>query len=608
MPRPPATLRAIRRGGRLRSLLIALVLATALPAQVDSLERVLAGLPQDSSRLPVLRALFHAEVFRTPARASAYAEAFAALAGTVGTARQRAQAQAMLGQALYVRGHGLQALPHFQRALAAYRAEGLVGEAGMVRSNIGGILADARHWSEARSAFERALAELEQGGEREWAAGVEGELAQVLQVMGRHDSAALYYQRSAAALERYGMAQHAREVRLDEAGALLRSGRTEQAVDLFRSLDTASVRSTAPLILIRLLLRSGRWSLAHEQHAEADSLLRRALSLATSGGFVLERAKVHEALADVEAAHGRPDSALAQLRQYIQWKDTLDERSDAAAILALERRASEALSRAELEHRAAVIARQRAQLILIGAAVLLLAAIVLALWSVLRRERRHRLALADRTRIVEEALHAKGLLVREIHHRVKNNLQIVSGLLRVQLRTIKDPAARTAVRDGLDRIRSMSLIHQDLYPHDGVQGIEMAPYVERLAQGLRRSHAVEEHRVTLHLDVQPLWLDVDTAIPLGLVINELITNALKHAFPDGRPGRITVSLKEEQGALVLSVADDGVGLPEPLPAGGDGSGLVLVRTFAEKLKAEQQVRTGPGTTVQLRLHLPPRSR
>ena len=587
---------------------IVMLFSAALAAQVDSLERVLAGLPEDSTRLQVLRALFRAEVFRMPARALERAEAYAALADAGGTARQRALGQAMTGQALYVGGYGLRALPHFQRALAIYRAEGLVGDAGLLQANVASILADGHRWPEALSAYQRAIADLERGGEPKWAAGVEGELADVWQALGRPDSAAVHYGRSAEALERFGMADHAREVRLDGAGALLRSGRTEQALDLFRSSDTASVRSTAPLILIRLLLRSGRWSLAHGQHAEADSLLRRALRLAVDGGFVLERTLVHEALSDLEVALGRPDSALAQLRRYIQWKDTLDERSDAAAILALERRASEALSRAELEHRAAVIARQRAQLILIGAAVLLLAAIVLALWSVLRRERRHRLALADRTRIVEEALHAKGLLVREIHHRVKNNLQIVSGLLRVQLRAIKDPTARMAVRDGLDRIRSMSLIHQDLYPHDGVQGIEMAPYVERLAQGLLRSHAVEEHRVTLHLDVEPLWLDVDTAVPLGLVINELITNALKHAFPDGRPGRITVSLREEEGALMLTVADDGVGLPDPLPSGGDGSGLVLVRTFAEKLKAEQHVRSGPGTTVQLRLPLPPRSR
>ncbi|HMQ75192.1 MAG TPA: histidine kinase dimerization/phosphoacceptor domain -containing protein [Flavobacteriales bacterium] len=607
MRRMPGSMVAVPSGWRAIVLPWVLLGALSLPAQVDSLERVLAGLPQDTSRLRVLRALFHAEVFRRPARASTHAEAFAALADAGGTARQRAQAQAMLGQALYVRGDGLRALPHFQRSLATYRAEGLIGEAGLVQANIASILADARHWNEARMAYARALADLEQAGEHEWAAGAEGELAQVLQLLGRHDSAALHYRRSAEALERHGMARHAHEILLDEAGALFRSGRTTEAVDRFRALDSASVGVPAPLVLIRLLLRSGRWSLAHDQPADADSLLRRALRLAVDGGFVLERTLVHEALSDLEVALGRPDSALAQLRRFIQWNDTLDARSDAAAILALERRASDALSKAELEHRAAVIARQRTQLVLVGAAVLLLAAIAFALAFVLRRERRHRNALADRTRALEDALQAKGLLLREIHHRVKNNLQIVSGLLRAQLRAIRDPAVRAPVRDGLDRIRSMSLIHQDLYHHDGVQGIEMAPYVERLAQGLRRSHAVDEDHVAIHLDVAPLWLDVDTAIPLGLVINELITNALKHAFPDGRKGRIEVSLHHERDGLLLTVADDGVGLPEPLPAGADGSGLVLVRTFAEKLKAEQHVRTGPGTTVRLRIHLPPRS-
>ena len=320
---------------------IVMLFSAALAAQVDSLERVLAGLPEDSTRLQVLRALFRAEVFRMPARALERAEAYAALADAGGTARQRALGQAMTGQALYVGGYGLRALPHFQRALAIYRAEGLVGDAGLLQANVASILADGHRWPKALSAYQRAIADLERGGEPKWAAGVEGELADVWQALGRPDSAAVHYGRSAEALERFGMADHAREVRLDGAGALLRSGRTEQALDLFRSSDTASVRSTAPLILIRLLLRSGRWSLAHGQHAEADSLLRRALHLAVDGGFIVERIRGHEALVELAEARSLPDSALVHLRHAIQWKDTLDTQSDAAAILALERRASD---------------------------------------------------------------------------------------------------------------------------------------------------------------------------------------------------------------------------------------------------------------------------
>jgi two-component sensor histidine kinase len=188
--------------------------------------------------------------------------------------------------------------------------------------------------------------------------------------------------------------------------------------------------------------------------------------------------------------------------------------------------------------------------------------------------------------------------LREVHHRVKNNLQIVGSLLRMQGRNIQDPAAREAVRDSQDRVRSMALIHQDLYQEDDPRGIDMAGYVGKLARGLLQSHGIDPERITVQVDVPPLRLDVDTAIPIGLILNELILNALKHAFAEGRQGTIRVGLHLHADGLHLRVADDGVGMSGD---GAVGFGTGMLRTFAEKLQAEHALDGANGTTVHMRI-------
>ena len=166
---------------------------------------------------------------------------------------------------------------------------------------------------------------------------------------------------------------------------------------------------------------------------------------------------------------------------------------------------------------------------------------------------------------LQASLREKEVLLREIHHRVKNNMQIISSLLSLQSRHIQDPGVLEVFKESQRRIRSMALIHERLYQSADLSRIEFSQYLDNLANRLLHSYQVNSDRVRLSLHSEEVFLNINTAIPCGLIVNELISNALKHAFPNGRKGQVAVELRRnESGEFLLRVSDDGVGFPKAL--------------------------------------------
>lgn len=198
------------------------------------------------------------------------------------------------------------------------------------------------------------------------------------------------------------------------------------------------------------------------------------------------------------------------------------------------------------------------------------------------------------TRQLRKRNEEKEFLIKEIHHRVKNNLQVLSSLLHLQSRHIKDEMALDAVREGQNRVEAMGLIHQKLYMGDKLAAVEMRDYLHNLGDTLLDSFGLDE-RVNINYQLEPLHLDVDTAIPLGLIINELVTNSLKYAFPNDRQGTIEISLWKASGSLCLKVADDGVGKAgAPQLKGSTSFGTNLVEILSKKLKGVPEAVAGEG--------------
>jgi two-component system, sensor histidine kinase PdtaS len=208
-------------------------------------------------------------------------------------------------------------------------------------------------------------------------------------------------------------------------------------------------------------------------------------------------------------------------------------------------------------------------------------------------------ALQARTSALAAALREREVLLSEIHHRVKNNLQLVSSLLALQARTA-GVEAQHALAEGQRRIDSIALVHEQLYGSRNLSAVNLARYTEALIPELCRASGAGE-RVAVILDLVEVELAPERAIPCGLLVSELVTNALKHAFPDQRKGSLHVQLERlPRARLRLTVKDDGIGLTREFPPGRDASlGLDLVAIFAKQLEAEVVVEREAGTCFRL---------
>jgi len=218
---------------------------------------------------------------------------------------------------------------------------------------------------------------------------------------------------------------------------------------------------------------------------------------------------------------------------------------------------------------------------------------------------RLRLEIAQRE-VAESQMRAslkeKEVLLSEVHHRVKNNLQIICSLLALQSDYVKDEGVLGALNDSQSRIRSMALIHDHLYRSENLASIDISEYARNLASTIFRAYSHKALRVSVETRADRVFLPVGTVFPCGLIINELVTNSLKHAFPDGRNGRILVEFSRGQKDwFILCVNDDGVGLPSDFNYRKNESlGFKLVANLAEmQLRGRLEVSTNGGTSVRI---------
>ena len=202
-----------------------------------------------------------------------------------------------------------------------------------------------------------------------------------------------------------------------------------------------------------------------------------------------------------------------------------------------------------------------------------------------------------------QLLTEKEWLVKEIHHRVKNNFHMVMGLLATQSEFLKNPEAINAMRESRHRIHSMSLIHQKLYQSDNLSTIAMPGYIHELVNSLRESFDIPSS-IQFSFDIDQVELDLSHAIPLGLILNEAITNAIKYAFPTGREGIIAISLKQQdESNLLVTVRDNGIGLPA-IPAEAEHSmGMKLMRGLGEDIEASLSITGDRGTTIRIQFNM-----
>ena len=201
---------------------------------------------------------------------------------------------------------------------------------------------------------------------------------------------------------------------------------------------------------------------------------------------------------------------------------------------------------------------------------------------------------------LRDSLRAKDVLLQEIHHRVKNNLQIVSSLLHLQTEKEAHPTVQAVFKEAQRRVLSMALIHESLYRSPNLARVNLAEYIETLCAHVFRSFGADGTRIKLVTSLEPVDLGLEQAVPCGLILNELLSNAMKYAFPEGLAGQITVTLRAHSDQVFLQIADNGIGLPPAIPnAPARPPGLGLVAMLTKQLKGELVAERGEGTAFQL---------
>lgn len=335
--------------------------------------------------------------------------------------------------------------------------------------------------------------------------------------------------------------------------------------------------------------------------SQMKAALQRAKKAAESGNYGLrDQSLLYRNIADYLAFTGKYKDALYYRDKYIQVFEEIKEKQRDQIVLDLETKyetekkdAQLKVLQLETEKRA-----QQVKLYLFTAVAGILLALIVGFFLIKNNEKNK--LLTRQKQQLEENVEEIKLLLREIHHRVKNNLQVITSLLNIQQRSITDKTALEAIQESKNRIKSMGLIHQNFYENRNLAEIDTRQYIEKLVGQLLDNYSTGNQPLELQTSVEDLNMDMDTLVPLGLIINEMVSNTLKHAFEEKQNGLLSISLKKESDIFILTISDNGSGLNDLKTLEESQSfGFSMIQAFVKKLNGTLHLADTEGTTFVL---------
>jgi len=328
------------------------------------------------------------------------------------------------------------------------------------------------------------------------------------------------------------------------------------------------------------------WSLEESgQLKEAEKYFRKKLELNRLQKDENDIASSLVNLTRVLKAQGKTDELGDLYEERLSLQDSIYTRLRTQQVSEAETRLGLTLKEQQLENQNLKLEQQRKQRNWYLGLIALLSLLVVGAFLAYRRIAKDRKVIANQKEDLQQSLTEKEFLLKEIHHRVKNNLQIISSLLDKQARSSADQALKQMIHEGQDRIQSMALIHQNLYQSENLSTIQIQKYIQELTTNISGSQRAAEKNIEINLDVEPIQLDIDRAIPLGLILNELLTNSFKHGFKGQEGGQVNVQFKEKPNQeYELNFSDTGKGLPKDFDLSKARSlGLNLVNGLVQQL-------------------------
>jgi two-component sensor histidine kinase len=412
-----------------------------------------------------------------------------------------------------------------------------------------------------------------------------------------------YYNRALIMSSRYGFYNNMADIYISLGDLFIKTGEHKDAMANVKEAIRYSSLLDNDFMLMRSWLSLGKLQNLENQEKDAILSLRTCLAVATEkfgDAFFLHQ--VYRELGKAYAATGDFKQSYAAFLTYDRLKDSVFTAEADQRVAKLQTEFEVAQKETTIKGQQQFIAQQRRlQWITLGAAGLLIFFLV-ALYRNYKSKQRINATLENFNSALElknsqlDKRNAENeLLMKEIHHRVKNNLEVVSSLLALQSAQIIDPNTREAMLESQNRVQSIGIVHQKLYQGTHVGAIEMRDYFFNLGESIIEAFGAES-RVTINCDMEPVEVDIDTAVPIGLIVNELLTNALKYAFPAGSTGEVRIKLEKRPGGkLCLEVADNGVGKSGKIQGTGFGSQLVDLLTRQLNGTMREEVKDGTHT-------------
>jgi two-component system, sensor histidine kinase PdtaS len=571
-----------------------------------------------------------------------------------GNTRKKARALEMLGDLYDIAGEHSTAIGILHAALAAYDSVGDRKLQG-VYVILGGAYADLADYGQALSYLLKALKIAHALGDTSMQlCNINNNLAAIYSTVGRHDMSQAYAKDALAIAKKYKDEDAIFFLSVNLAFRYNRDGRPERGLEVLDSIP-ASLRSHLDVedkaFLDEVYLRN---YLSLKQYKKAETFVR-PLAAAADGKMLIPKDKgiIYRLIAayyfhanqyakartylmknldptikrsypygtiqdshlwyKLDSVRGDFRSAFSHLHYYQTKMDSIlgENRIRQLQVLSVEYEIALKEDSIKLKDKNILLLTQQnrlqqaklqqANLIknVTVAGTILAFVIIGLLYRLYRQKRKSHKVVTQKNEQLHHLLTEKEWLLKEIHHRVKNNLQIVMSLLNSQSAYIDNEPALTAIHDSQHRVHAISLIHQKLYNAENVSSIDISLYIRELVSYLRDCFNTGQ-RIRFELNIEELEMDVAHAVPLGLILNEAITNSIKYAFPGQRQGVIAVTLTATETHFVLRISDNGIGMPKHLDANRPGSlGLSLIAGLTEDLEGSFSIESNEGTTLQL---------
>jgi two-component sensor histidine kinase/Tfp pilus assembly protein PilF len=378
----------------------------------------------------------------------------------------------------------------------------------------------------------------------------------------------------------------------------VKQGKYSQAIPFLQKATEKNSDNPDADLNVYFLLEAKR--LAKDSTNMRSDLERAKKAVETGAPGIRDQSLLLRTIADCLAFLGNYKEALSYRDQYIRVFEEIKEKQRDRIVLDMESKYESKKKDDELKVLKLEAEKKEQQIrffAFLGVAALIIAGLI---GFFLYKNREKNKLLIEQKRQLEENVEEINLLLKEIHHRVKNNLQVITSLLNIQQRSISDQKAKEAIQESKNRIRSMGLIHRNFYQDKNLGEINTRKYVTDLVNQLLESYEMDTGSIQLETSIDEILLDMDVLVPLGLIINELVSNSLKHAFGDQQEGKLFISLEKSGDILRLEVSDNGTGLSDLSEMENSNSfGFSMVKAFVSQLDGHLELLNGNGATFRI---------